>query len=225
MVKNDPRINGNLFSNYGVGLLASWAVSGGAPEFSYHKAKGSVSFDVYSADPTLRTITLPVTFRGKDDDTVAAQKAAFEAPMYAGKVSLFLPDGYVYDAMLSGIGDDVTIMDGYHSTSYTFTGSRFGQWQTIHGNGTAEFIALGTRSADCTITATATGKTCSVAGIHFSGVKKGDVLTVDGITKRILVNGWPDIAKCDVVSWPKLSPGRNLIEASGDFSVRYRPTY
>ena len=127
--------------------------------------------------------------------------------------------------MLSGIGDDVTIMDGYHSTSYTFTGSRFGQWQTIHGNGTAEFIALGTRSADCTITATATGETCSVAGVRFSGVKRGDVLTVDGITKRILVNGWPDITKCDVVSWPKLSPGRNLIEASGDFSVRYRPTY
>ncbi len=225
-MKLQPTINGAAFDVYGARLLSHWKVEGGAPSWTFHQAKQSARFQIYSNSVELRKITLPVTIRATDDQDLGLCRAAFEAAMYAGAVELYLPDGFIYDAMLTGISDKI-IMDGYHEITYTFSGSRFGRPETVKGLPGRSFTILGTRRADARINVTAGGaaKAYKIADYTFTDIKAGDRIVVDGIKKIVLLNGAPDILRCNLTDWPKFQPGRHRIQASDPFEITYRPAY
>lgn len=226
MERIEPSINNIPFSEYGVGLLSSWSVSGGAPDHTYHKDAHSIMFTVFSADATLREIKLPVTIMATDEQEIGRKKAAFEAQLMTpsgdtavfGSVLLTLPDGFMYLAMLTGIGDDTTIAPGYHMVTYKLTGSKHmsPQYENIPASALPFTVNNeGSRNAPVYISFTAGTSSPVVCGIAFKGLASGANVKIDGITKRVLVNGAPDFTKCNLIQWPSLRPGENAITATG----------
>ena len=63
---------------------------------------------------------------------------------------------------------------------------------------------------DCVLTARVgqDGTNYQMGPVMFDIVYAGQVLTVDGITKRILVGGIPDASGAEWIQFPTLEPGR-----------------
>lgn len=92
---------------YGVRLLKGWSVKRGSTGASAVKSRMSAAFNVMGSEVSLKTITLPVTIKGRDQHEAAARLSAWEAALAGGKVELQLPDGFLYDAYLKSCGEPV----------------------------------------------------------------------------------------------------------------------
>lgn len=92
---------------YGVRLLKGWSVKRGSTGASAVKSRMNAAFNVMGSEVSLKTITLPVTIKGRDQHEAAARLSAWEAALAGGKVELQLPDGFYYDAYLKSCGEPV----------------------------------------------------------------------------------------------------------------------
>ena len=61
--------------------------------------------------------------------------------------------------------------------------------------------------------------------VTFNNVAAGDTLTVDGINKRILVNGAPGAQKATWIKFPSLTPGQNIINCVDSITAEFQPIY
>ena len=90
------------------------------------------------------------------------------------------------------------------------------------------FQAQGTLpKMDCILSASpsADAEKYVVAGITFTNVHQGDQIIIDGITKRILINGGPAAQRCDIIDFPYLVPGDNTVSCIDPVTVQYYPSY
>ena len=80
---------------------------------------------------------------------------------------------------------------------------------------------------DCKITVTVSQDyaTYKVGTVTFSDVHAGDVLVVDGLDKRILINDAPAAQKAEWIRFPSLVPGENIIACNDTVTVEYYPVY
>ena len=80
---------------------------------------------------------------------------------------------------------------------------------------------------DCILSASpsADAEKYVVAGITFTNVHQGDQIVIDGITKRILINGGPAAQRCDIIDFPYLVPGDNTVSCIDPVTVQYYPSY
>ena len=61
---------------------------------------------------------------------------------------------------------------------------------------------------DCILSASpsADAEKYVVDGITFTNVHQGDQIVIDGITKRVLINGGPAAQRCNIIDFPYLVP-------------------
>lgn len=220
-------INKIPISKYGAKLRADYSVSGSALTTTYQKPKSGNTFFVINQTIGLKTITLPFDLYGRSPSDTRRKLSSLDALAASGEVELSLPDGMLYTAVLQAIAQPAAITDRILSCSYTFLGVQHDAKVRltidngyIWANGTLPHM-------DCILSATVGTDTeeYPFAGVTFFGVKKGDRLVLDGMTKRVLVNGAPGAQKCNLVEFPYLSPGRNIIACPDAVTVEYYPSY
>ena len=213
---------------YGVRLLKGWSVKRGGTGASAVKSRMGAAFNVVGAELALKTITLPVTIKGRDQHEAAERLSAWEAALADGKVELRLPDGFYYDAYLKSCSEPSYDLPWLISNTYVLEGVQRGPLLSLKTQPDVPFTVKGTAPRiGCRIAATVPdgAASFSMAGVTFTGVAAGDMLCIDGLTIRVLVNGAPGLQKCDIIEWPYLTPGRNLLAGGSAMAVEYFPIY
>ena len=112
------------------------------------------------------------------------------------------------------------------SCSYVFLGIQHDKMVKAVSNGSLQ--AQGTLpKMDCILSASpsADAEKYVVAGITFTNVHQGDQIVIDGITKRVLINGGPAAQRCNIIDFPYLVPGDNTISCIDPVTVQYYPSY
>lgn len=219
-------INNTPISKFGAKLKAGYTVSGSPLTTYYHKPQLGSSCIFLGNSIGLKTITLPIDLYGESSKSARLNLSALDALAESGKVELFLPDGFYYTAILQSIEDPQSITDQAFSFSYVFIGIQHDKMVTTESSGNV--FAIGTLpQMDCILSVTVgtDAEEYPFAGVTFTNVSKGDRLTLDGMTKRVLVNGAPGAQKCDLVEFPYLTPGENTISCPDKVTVQYYPSY
>lgn len=214
-------INGHELSEYGANLLREYTVGANAVSNSYFKGRSRSNFILYMSDIGLKTLTLPIVFQG---DSIAINKSRLDAELL-GKSEVHMPDGYYYTVMMDDAGTLAYRSEYLAECTYTLSGYQHGALVTATGK-TVECISTAPIT-DCivSVTAGADAERYPVGDAVFQNVKAGDVLTLDGINKRVLVNGGPAAQRCDFIQLPYLKPGANTFDISDPVTVRYYPIY
>ena len=198
---------------YGVRLLKGWSVKRGSTGASAVKSRMSAAFNVMGSEVSLKTITLPVTIKGRDQHDAAARLSAWEC---------------LYDADLKSCGEPSYDLPWLISNTYVLEGVQRGPLLSLKAQPDVPFTVKGTAPRiGCRIAATVPdgADSFSMAGVTFTGVAAGDMLCIDGLTIRVLVNGAPGLQKCDIIEWPYLKPGLNTVPGDSAMTVDYYPIY
>lgn len=140
---------------YGVRLLKGWSVKRGSTGASAVKSRMNAAFNVMGSEVSLKTITLPVTIKGRDQHEAAARLSAWEAALAGGKVELQLPDGFYYDAYLKSCGEPSYDLPWLISNTYVLEGVQRGPLLSLKAQPDVPFTVKGTAPRiGCRITAT-----------------------------------------------------------------------
>ena len=191
---------------------------------SYSHMRNRSTLQYHNTELGLKEISFTVDFSGKDEHSIVRCKSLFDAEIY-GKSEVILPDGFTYSAVCSGLGEEVYHGRQIIEASYTLIGIRHGPKQTTTGN--TVFCESTLPKTDCFLTVTVgkTGTNYKLGSVTFAAVTAGEVLCVDGITKRILINGVPAAQRAEWLEFPYLKPGLNTIECPDTVTVEFYPAY
>ena len=213
-------------------LVESFSVTGTDVKSNTYQGLDSTGFNVLSTVRKMRTITVSLFYKAVTKREIALKKAKLDNLLGAGKLDLYLPDGFHYEAVLTKSGKESVLgVDGQDVIAvcaYTFTGIRHDDLETVDVPAGGEFYCKSLIPlTDCRITCTASQAYASITigTVTITGVAQGDVLVVDGINKRILQNGAPCAGNMSFVRFPQLAPELNTISCPEDIKVEYYPTY
>lgn len=217
-------INGKDALNYGAKLLSGYKYVPPEVTTDYFKGRRRSSFTLLDVNLDMARLELPIVFHACGRRDANQNKSMFDR-ICLGKTDIALGDGYQYFAVLTEMGE-VT----YHSPellecTYSFACVRHGSYVEKHGN---TIICESTLPyTDCVLTARVgqDGTNYQMGPVMFDTVYAGQVLTVDGITKRILVGGIPDASGAEWIRFPTLEPGENTFSCLDELTVGYYPSY
>lgn len=239
-------------SEFGAMLLADYSVS--APEISqdYVAAYTGSRITACGTRYGLRTISLPVVIEGQSPEDAEDKRSHLTAALLHRTVELCLPDCGLYTCLLTDGGKKAEIdRDGkFIETSYTLVGYKHGPLETLvftNPDGVISFFVSGTaEEMECRITATV-AKSYAGTNVYIfypnsmqanctftaGALKGGDTAVVDGIEKKIEVNGASSIKLLDKLSggWPKVMRGENKLYSQQEtmpfsqIAIEYYPIY
>lgn len=217
-------INDKSLCEYGGFLTTGYKVSGCELDVTVLQGRNRTSLGLLHASPGLKKLTVPIVFRGRSSEDVSCKKSMFEQLIF-GKNELIMEDGLLYTAVLSSIGNAEFIGTKAIKTEYVFTAVRHGNY--VKKNGNTVYCDSTLPYTDCILTVTVSKDSTNykVGSVTFENVTAGEVLTVDGINGRILVNGTPAAERADWIEFPKLVPGENTIQCDDELTVEFYPAY
>ena len=205
-------------------LLRDYRISASPVKSEYWQGRNRSQFALLSQSFGLKEISMTVVFDGKDAEQVALHKSQFDAALW-GKFEIYMPNGFTYSAILDDAGELEYMGDERGRAKYQLIGIQHKPLVTV----TSSPFTCGSTVplTDCIITATATAVLGSIGDIDFSGLTIGDIITIDGINKRLLVNGVDAATKFVWIDFPSLLPGTNTFTTSGvsGVTVQFYPTY
>lgn len=217
-------INGRHLSHYG-GKLQSAFVYGGVPlENTYFQGKNHSAYVLQSQVIGLKTLTLTIVVSGRDHRDVVRRKSALDAA-FLGQIELLLGDGWGYTCHCDELGKETRVGETEIEAEYLFSGIRHGEWistagKVVYNPGTLP-------RSDCTLSVTVQTPAAlyPVGSVTFQNAEVGEKFVVDGIHKRILVDGVPAAQRASWTEFPYLVPGRNGIECLDVPQVEFWPCY
>lgn len=219
------QINHCELSDFGAKLLAEYEISGSEIENSYFKGRNRSGYVHYMNTIGLKTLKLPMVFCGRSAHEIAAAKTRLDAA-FLGKNELYMDDGFCYTVMLDDAGELTWLSEQLAECEYTLIGYQHGPLSVTVGNNPYCWSTV--PYTDCILesTVSATASEYAIGDAIFYNVSQNDVLTMDGINRRVLVNGGPaTAAQCEFVRMPFLVPGKNAIECTDQLTVKYYPVY
>lgn len=229
----DMTINGKPLENFGGASLQDYTVS--APTITTHDFQGinRTSWRLLKQEFGRRTIEIGIVFKGINLEAARLQLSAFNAECW-GRVSIAMPDGFIYDCRIDSMGSaEIKGDDGGNNAQiqarYTFVGQQTKPKETVTipaGGGTV-FCKSTMPLTDCRLTTTvgANAVTYAFGGAVFNDVEAGDVLVFDGIDGLILRNGVNDAANVNWTHFPSLTAGANELTVIDAATVEYYPTF
>ena len=205
-------------------LLRDYRISGSKIKSEYWQGRNRSQFALLSQSYGLKEINITVVFDGRTAEKVALHKSEFDAALW-GKFEIYLPNGFTYTAILDDAGELEYMGDERGKAQYTLVGIQHKPLVTVTS---IPFTCSSTVPfTDCIITATATATSGSIGDVDFAGVTIGDIITIDGIDKRLKVNGVDAATKFTWIDFPSLPRGVNNPTVSGVSGVthQYFPTF
>ncbi len=170
-----------------------------------------------------RPLTVSLVFFGKSRNDVTRRISRFLAEAQ-GTCQLYLPDGFFYTSILQGVSDPQPIIPTQVQVDFQFLSVRHGAMIRIPLEKSGEIYCDGNLEADCIFSLTAQG-TASVQGVTVKNIS--GTVVIDGIQKTITQNGANKFADADLLTFPKLTPGKNVItlSAGAKVTIQYYPVY
>ena len=217
-------INKTPLSDYNGKLKMGYKISGCELDVSVFHGRKRSFFNVLNTSVGLKTLKFPIVFHGKDEAETTSNKSKFEMAIL-GKSELELDDGFLYSVVLTDIGQASYSSPQLLEVEYTFTGVRHGEYVVTDGNVVNCDSTLPYTDCILTVTVTADGSNYKVGTVTFLKVTAGDVLIVDGINGRILVDGSPAAERAEWTEFPKLVPGENELTCEDTLMVEFYPVY
>lgn len=215
-------VNNIHISEYGAELEYGYKVSGASIETKYSS---------YGQFPRLhdqragaKKIEATLTFSAESSEE-AYGKYSELCKILTGNLEIVMPDRAMYSAFLTDIGEEEYITEGCMDVSFSFVGVKHGPLQTVTGNRLICMSTLPKTDCKLTVTVGASGSNYKLGTMNFPVVTAGEVFCVDGITKRILVDGVPAAQRAEWTQFPYLVPGENTIECADPVTVEYYPGY
>ena len=218
---------------YDVGaLVQSFTVSGTAINNSAYQGVNSTSFNVLSTTRGMRAISLTLGYKGTTKRELALKKAKLDSMLGAGKIELYLPDGFYYTSYLTAVGEEA--VEGVEGNkvialcTYTLQGIRHDELKELTVTSGASFLCESLiPTTDCRLSCKASQAYASltIGSVTITSVAQNDTITIDGINKRILQNGAPCAGNMSFINFPQLVPGENVITCPETLTVEYYPTY
>ena len=220
-------INGVNIADFGV-LVESLKVGAIETQNSVYQGVNRTNFNVLNSLQYMRAINISLFYTASTRRELALIKSKLDN-MMVGKLDLWMPDGFYYDAYLVSAGEEQYLGVERNKVialcAYQFKGVRHDPKETIQGN---TVICKSTvPHTDCKLTCTASQNRASLVidTVTITNVHQGDVLVVDGITGRILQNGALCAGNMSFIHFPSLVPGQNELNCVEDLTVEYYPTY
>lgn len=218
---------------YTVGaLVESFKVSGTAISNTAYQGVNSTDFNVLQTTRGMRVITLNLFYKGTTRRELALKKAKIDGMIGTGKIDLKLPDGFHYSAYLTAPGEEQMLgVEGNEMIAlctYTLQGIRHDDLVSFSVASGATFKCeslIPETDVRLICTTSQARASLTIGTVTITGVSANDVLTVDGIRKRILQNGAPCAGNMSFIKFPKLVPGDNTISCPETLTVEYYPTY
>jgi hypothetical protein len=218
---------------YNVGaLVQSFTVSGTAISNSAYQGVNSTNFNVLSTTRGMRNISLTLGYKGETKRELALKKAKLDSMLGAGKIELYLPDGFYYTAYLTAVGEEA--VEGVEGNkvialcTYTLQGIRHDELKELTVTSGSTFLCESLiPTTDCRLSCKASQAYASltIGSVTITSVAQNDTITIDGINKRILQNGAPCAGNMSFINFPQLVPGENVITCPETLTVEYYPTY
>lgn len=218
---------------YTVGaLVKDFKVSATAIVNTAYQGVDSTNFNVLSTVRGMRVITVTLFYKGTTKRELALKKAKIDNALGAGKVELYLPDGFYYSSYLTSAGEESVLgvegQDVIAVCTYTLEGIRHDALETLTITSGQHFeckslIPL----TDCRLSCRVTQARAilPVGTVKVLNVSVNDDIIVDGINKRVLQNGAPCAGNMRFTRFPQLLPGDNDISCPETLTVEYYPTY
>lgn len=193
-------------------------------ETEYFQGRKRSNFVLLDSSYGMGKLTLPIVFEGENRKDVALKKSNFEKEFF-GRSEIGLPGEFSYFAFLESIGTPSFPSECMIETTYSLNCIRHGWKQTVESN--TVYCESTLPNTDCIIKVTALkdAEEYPVGTVTFLNVKAGELLVVDGMDKRILVNGAPAANRAEWIRFPSLVPGENHIECPDEVTVEFYPVY
>lgn len=238
-------INQKDIKTFGARLL-NYSVSGTAFTQNTLQATGICNIPrAWSTSFANRTLTVTLVFKASKLNDNAKNASIFERlsistehmsrfetyVLNAGVLTIALPDGFLYSGIINSIGTAEYDGSGEQEVTYTFTVIRHKPLQTVELKGAAtELLCESTAKTHCRINITADKdySSLTVMGITVSNISGGEELIIDGINGLITLNGCNKFSESDLISFPTLQPGTNIINntaSTSQGSISYYPVY
>lgn len=175
-----------------------------------------------------RKITLELEFEGDTCHEALLNISNMTAELL-NENDIRLPDGFSYFCVLDKAGDPKLKGCSFYEVKFTLVGYRHLDMEKEVFTETGSFIALGNLEAPAIITIE-----------NASGTVVVNDITVNNISKTVVINGYDKTVMetdgvvesnkfkdCTMTKFPRLYPGPNLIEITGDatVTVEYTPIF
>lgn len=217
-------INGKDVLAYGAKLLSDYKYTPPAITSDYFKGRRRSNITLLDVNLDMGKLELPITFHACGRRDANQNKSMFDS-LCLGKTDIAMEDGYQYFSVLMDIGETTYHSEQLLECTYTFDCIRHGSYVEKHGNTIMCESTL--PYTDCVLTTRVGqgGTNYQVGPVMFKEVYAGQVLTVDGIDKRILVGGVPDASGAEWIHFPTLEPGENHFVCLDQLTIGYYPCY
>ena len=225
-------INGTNIADFGV-LVENFKVGAIDTQSNAYQGVNRTNFNVLDTIQYMRSISVNLFYSAATRRELALIKSKIDN-MMTGKLELWVPDGFYYSAYLIHAGEETYLgQEGNKVIAlcpYQFKGIRHDPLVTVETSAADDnliYCKSTVPKTDCRLTCTASQDYASlqIDTVTITSVHEGDVLTVDGITGRILQNGALCAGNMSFIHFPSLVPGNNEIECDEDLIVEYYPTY
>ena len=198
---------------------------------------------LFSTTLGTRTLTITLTFKpsrhGSDSRgmsvaeklaTAAENITRFEAEIVGKTVEITLPDGYIYTALVTALPAATFDSSGEHDVTYTFSAIRHSSEdvQAVEPNGKVFCHSTTKTPVKFVVSVPTAADSLTVYGITVNNVTANAELIIDGIDGVVTINGANKLLDTDLVDFPYLNPGYNVIscsDMSASIKVIYTPVY
>lgn len=217
-------LNNINLEHYNGNLQMSYKYTPPAPVNEYYQGYRSSNFNLLFTNYGLGELSLPIVFIGDSRRHVTEYKSMFERDAF-GQVEIDMEDGYEYSCFLDSIGDMQYQGEQIIECEYKFKCIR--HWPLEISQGNSVFCKSTLPNTNCILSATVStaGSNYQVGPVTFDNVTAGQQITVDGITKRILINGVSNAASAHWMNFPSLVPGENAFACDDTLTIQYYPSF
>ena len=198
---------------------------------------------LFSTTLGTRTLTITLTFKpsrhGSDSRgmsvaeklaTAAENITRFEAEIVGKTVEITLPDGYIYTALATALPAATFDSSGEHDVTYTFSAIRHSaeDVQEVKPNGKVFCKSTTKTPVKFVVSVPTAAESITVFGITVNNVTANSEIIIDSIDGIVTMNGANKLLDTDLVDFPYLNPGYNVIscsDTSASIKVIYTPVY
>jgi hypothetical protein len=225
-------INGTNIADYGV-LVEKMSIGAIDTQQEVYQGVNRTNFNVLDTIQYMRTVSVNLFYASRTRRELALIKSKIDN-MMNGKLELWMPDGFYYSAYLVSAGEESILGVENNKVialcSYQFKGVRHDKLEKVETTALTNNVVMCKSTVphtDCKLTCTASQNYASlqIDTVTITNVSQGDVLTVDGITGRILQNGGLCAGNMSFIHFPSLVPDENYLTCPEDLTVEYYPTY
>lgn len=231
MFGNDTLLMHDITTYYHARVVADSLEIGGTPiTNTYIKGRNRTNYIYQTNELGLKPIKFRVCFQESTVALCEDYKTTLLGDLMGVK-EISLPDGYFYRSMLKKIGKEEWLGSENNGGVLLLFDLEFEGIQHKRliyvADGRNEFTAQGTMpKMDCQLVTVAGSATSHyyVFGADFGAVSAGDVLTFDGIEKRMLKNGSPTSIN-GYFEFPYVVAGANQFTGDDPITVAYYPCF